>query len=137
VNRFVIAGATLFLAAAAPPASVWDGIYTEVQASLGESGYRKNCASCHGEKLEGSGQTPALAGNEFVSTWDGMSVGDLFDQMKSTMPADRPGQLSPAENADILAYLLKFNSFPHGQSELAADSEQLKRIRFEANRPRK
>ena len=116
------------------PASVWDGIYTDAQASRGESVYRQNCASCHGEKLEGLGQTPALTGDEFVSTWNGMSVGDLFDQMQSTMPADRPGQLSGAQNADILAYLLKFSSFPTGQTELPADSDKLKRIRFEAKR---
>jgi S-disulfanyl-L-cysteine oxidoreductase SoxD len=120
-----------------PLESVWDGIYTDAQASNGGSAYRTNCASCHGEKLEGLGQTPPLAGNDFLSTWNGRTVGDLFDQMQATMPADRPGQLGKAENAKILSYILKFNRFPSGTADLLPDEAVLKEIRFESERPRK
>ena len=111
--------------------SVRDGVYTVAQAARGESGYQKNCASCHGDKLEGRGQAPALAGDEFASAWKGMTLGDLFEQMQTTMPADRPGQLSKAQNADILAYLLKFNGYPAGAKELPADAAALHKIRID------
>ena len=94
------------------PPSVWDGIYTDGQAARGEATYREACLSCHGEKLEGRGQTPPLAGSDFTSNWDGMSVGDLFEKMQVSMPADRPGQLARDKTAGILAYILKVNKFP-------------------------
>lgn len=39
------------------PASVWDGAYTQDQAERGEALYRQQCATCHGDTLEGDGQT--------------------------------------------------------------------------------
>jgi mono/diheme cytochrome c family protein len=138
VSRILAIAAALAFGAWAQeksPASVWDGIYTDAQASRGQAGYGKNCASCHGEKLEGQGQAPPLAGADFLSNWNGMSVGDLFDQIQATMPADRPGQLSKPDNADILAYILKMNHFPTGPKELPADPEALKKIRVEAAKP--
>jgi mono/diheme cytochrome c family protein len=117
------------------PVSVWDGIYTNEQAGKGETAYGANCASCHGEKLQGRGPTPPLAGTDFTSNWTGMTVGDLFEKIQSSMPADRPGQLTKEQNAAILAYMLKFNKVPAGESELVPDVEALRRIRFEAGKP--
>ena len=70
-------------------------------AARGEAAYRETCASCHGEKLQGTGQSPPLTGKDFISNWNGMTVGDLFEKMQDSMPADRPGQLSGTENAGI------------------------------------
>lgn len=84
-----------------PSASVWDGVYTGQQAARGEAAYREACMSCHGEKLEGRGQTPPLVGSDFTSNWNGMSVGDLFEKIQVSMPADRPGQLTKDQNAGI------------------------------------
>ena len=78
---------------ATPAKSVWDGIYTDDQASRGEPAYRENCASCHGTRMEGRGQTPPLAGSDFLANWNGMTVGDLLEKMRISMPADRPGRL--------------------------------------------
>ena len=113
-------------------ASVRDGIYTEDQAKRGDRDYRKECGSCHGADLEGKGQAPPLQGAEFTSNWNGMSVGDLFDKIQSSMPGDRPGQLSAEENAGILAYILQRNQFPSGKQELPGDADALRKIRFEA-----
>jgi len=60
-------------------ASVWDGVYSSAQATRGEKAYRENCASCHGVNLEGSGQMPPLSGSDFTTNWNGMTLGDLFD----------------------------------------------------------
>jgi len=115
--------------------SVWQGIYTDAQASRGQSAYGQNCAVCHGATLGGTGEPPPLAGPEFIAIWNGLSVGELFDRIRSTMPLDRPGALSRETYADILSYVLKSNSYPAGASELSTRSEVLATIRMEANRP--
>jgi mono/diheme cytochrome c family protein len=115
-------------------ASVWDGVYTAAQAEKGKAAYGKECASCHGQTLGGSGTAPPLAGADFKNNWNGESVDDLFEKIQATMPGDRPGQLSREENADILAYLLSANGFPAGEKVLASDAAALGKIRFEAVR---
>jgi len=82
--------------------------------------------------MQGKGQTPPLEGMDFLSNWTGMTVGDLFDKIQTSMPADRPGQVSRPDNAAILAYLLKSNKFPAGERELGTDSEALGRIHIDA-----
>ncbi len=119
-----------------PSASVWDGVYTPEQADRGKSLYGKQCASCHGATLDGSGTAPPLAGADFKSNWNGQTVDDLFEKVQTSMPADQPGRLSREQNADILAFLLKSNDFPGGPKELPADATALQKIRFEAVRPK-
>ena len=106
-------------------ASVWDGVYTEQQASRGQTLYSQECASCHGAALDGSGQAPPLAGADFKGNWNGQSVDDLFEKVKTSMPADQPGKLSREQNADILAFLLGFNGFPAGPKDLPGDAATL------------
>ena len=107
-----------------------DGIYSEPQAARGEKIYAASCASCHGDDLSGGGQTPALAGKEFNVDWTDLTLGDLFDRTHGTMPADKPGTLTPAQTADVIAYLLKKGNFPAGAAELPADTAALKAITF-------
>ncbi len=78
---------------------------------------------------------PALAGKDFSKEWNGQSVGDLFDRLSTSMPADRPGKLSKEVDADILAFMLKSNGFPAGQTELKPSMEDLKLIRWMSERP--
>ena len=113
-------------------ASVWDGIYSVEQARKGETLYRQECASCHGEKLEGRGQAPPLTGSDFTMDWNGMTMDDLFEKMQTSMPADKPGQLSREQNAALLAFILNANQFPVGAAELPTNGERLRQIRFEA-----
>jgi quinoprotein glucose dehydrogenase len=115
--------------------SVWDGVYTVEQAGRGQGLYFSACASCHGTALSGGESAPPLAGGDFLSNWNGLTVGDLFERIRTTMPADRPGRLSREQNADILAFLLSMNQFPAGQAELERQTEALKQIRLEATRP--
>ncbi len=122
---------TLGLAAAQSPVSVWDGVYSVQQAERGAALYQTACASCHGDKLQGKGQTPALTGSDFVMDWSGMTVGDLFDKMQTSMPADKPASLSREQNASLVAYLLSVNKFPSGRTELSSDPDRLRLIRFE------
>ena len=108
--------------------TVWDGSYTEAQAARGREGYLKECGSCHSENLQGGDEAPGLAGAGFLSQWVDLSVGDLLERTRMTMPQDRPGQLSRASYADIISFIFKANGFPAGKVELPTDSGALKAI---------
>ncbi|HEY6346456.1 MAG TPA: cytochrome c [Bryobacteraceae bacterium] len=111
--------------------SVWDGVYTTEQATRGSALYSSRCASCHGTVLTGGESAPPLAGGEFLSNWYGLTAGDLFDRIRISMPADRPGSLKRDEVADILAFVLSMNQFPAGKTDLERETEALKQIRIE------
>lgn len=115
--------------------SVWDGVYTEEQAKRGEPLYHKECAPCHGDSLSGGESAPPLTGGAFLSNWNGLTLGDLFERIRKTMPQNAPGKLSRQQNADILAFALSANKFPAGKTELSRQPEFLKEIRFEAMKP--
>lgn len=121
--------------ARAQTASIWDGVYTEAQAARGNAGFAGHCANCHGADLGGTGEAPALSGPHFLSDFDGLSLGDLFDRIRTTMPQDNPGSLTREDYADILAFLLKANALPSGAKELDRRSEYLKAIGFSAVKP--
>jgi S-disulfanyl-L-cysteine oxidoreductase SoxD len=112
--------------------SVWDGVYTSEQAQRGAALYASNCASCHGTALGGGESAPPLTGGEFSSNWNGLTVGDLFERIRISMPADRPGKLTREQDADILTYMFSVSEFPPGKTELEHQTEVLKQIRIEA-----
>jgi quinoprotein glucose dehydrogenase len=143
---FLLAAAFCTLEAQAP-ASVWDGAYTQPQAQRGEAQYKQQCAACHGDALEGDGQTergrqlmralPPLSGDVFKGNWNGRPLSDLFDKVSKTMPRDDPRKISRTESADIIAYMLKFNGFPAGKAELPSDPSLLTDTLFESVKPKK
>lgn len=119
---------------AAAATSVWDGVYTTEQATRGEAVYQTECSSCHGGDLAGDGFAPALAGAEFANTWNGTSLGDLFERMRISMPPSGPSSVKASDKADILAFVLKNGRFPEGKTELPSQAEALKAIQFQANK---
>ena len=92
--------------------TVWDGVYTEAQASRGKAQYEASCRSCH--------RDGPRRDEEFMRDWSGSDLESLFKQIKSSMPAGAPSSLSDAAYADIVAYVLQANAFPAGSTELAA-----------------
>ena len=108
------------------------GVYTEAQATRGQAQFATDCAPCHGSTAQGNGEAPALTGAEFTADWIGLTMGDLFDRIRTTMPQDQPGKLSRDQYADISAFLLKINGYPAGQKDLDKRSEYLKAIGFVA-----
>ena len=113
--------------------SVADGVYSEVQAKRGATLYAEQCASCHGEKLEGIADLfPALTGDPFVKNWQGKSVGELFEKIGMTMPALDPGSLKPEQDADLVAYLLSASKYPAGTTDLETAVDPLKQINIDA-----
>jgi len=79
--------------------------------------------------------TPPLVGGGFTSNWNDLTVGDLFERIRLTMPLDSPGKLSRQQNVDVIAYILKSNAWPSGATELALDVGVLRQIRVASNRP--
>jgi S-disulfanyl-L-cysteine oxidoreductase SoxD len=112
----------------------WDGVYTEAQATRGEKIWGEKCAKCHGPDLTG-GDAPSLIGSEFSANWDDLSIGDLADRLRISMPQDNPQSLSREETAELVATILKGNRMPAGQAELPAQAENLKMIKYKAKKP--
>jgi mono/diheme cytochrome c family protein len=129
----VAIAAGLSLTAAQTQKTTWDKIYTAEQAARGEKLYADNCASCHGDTLGGVEMAPPLAGDVFNSNWEGVPLSDLLERMRISMPANNPGSLSRAQNADILAHMLKFGNFPAGDAPL--DAATLSQIKFVTYKP--
>ena len=132
----ILAAAERGQAAAQATRSVLDGVYTEEQAKRGKVLYSDFCALCHGDPPTGTAMAPGLAGDEFLATYNGMTVADLFSKVSKTMPADDPGKLKPQETADVVAYMLSANKWPASGKELPADPATLKEIRILAKRSR-
>lgn len=115
--------------------TVWDGAYTKEQADRGKAAYADRCQRCHGGDLSGGDETPALTGDAFLANWNTLSVNDLFERVRVSMPADKPGTLSRQANSDILAYIFSANKFPAGSAELATQAEILKQVQILATKP--
>jgi cytochrome c553 len=113
----------------------WDGIYTTEQAQRAEAVYTKLCATCHGAALEGGEMAPPLAGSDFAQNWDTLSMFELVERMRTTMPQENPGSLSRQQNADLLAYMLMKDKVPAGTTELPGNADTLNGIKYRAQRP--
>lgn len=99
------------------------GVYTTAQAERGEQTYSNNCLGCH--------TTSSYTAASFRAAWNGRPIWELFSFISDTMPEDFPGALSPKEYAQVIAYVLKLNRVPAGQTELPPDPEALKKIKID------
>jgi S-disulfanyl-L-cysteine oxidoreductase SoxD len=107
---------------------IWDGVYSIDQASRGETVYSETCVSCHGQDLGGNSNSPGLVGMGFMFLWEGRTLGEFFEKIRSDMPTDRPGQLTQQNYLDVLAYILLKNAFPSRTEELSANLNILNEI---------
>jgi mono/diheme cytochrome c family protein len=125
--------ASVQLSAAQTGKTQRSGIFTEAQAKRGETVYRQNCASCHGHTLSGAEGGPALVGPDFDSEWNGLTIKDLFDRIRISMPQSAPGSLSNTQYMDVIAFLLKIGKAPAGEMELT-DITGFSDIRYEVEK---
>ena len=130
------AGASVAAQNPPPRQSVWDGVYTEAQASRGERQYGRSCEQCHGVDMSGDQveEVPSLVLDSFMTDWTGRTVRELFDTVSRSMPKDKPGSLGTGAYIDVVAYLLQANKFPAGPRELSRAPEQLEPIVIERAR---
>ena len=91
------------------------GVYTTAQAVRGAKTFETNCTGCHREP---GGTAPILAGDRFTKTFGDATLQTVFTTVKTTMPRNAPGTLTDAEYTDIVAHLLRINSYADGMSEL-------------------
>ena len=134
VGVMAVAAGT-FVASAAQDKSQWDGVYTEAQAKRGEPMYQQFCSSCHGADMAGGEMAPGLNGGEFASNWNDLSLGQLFERIRTSMPQNNPGSLSRQQDADILSFILYKSTAPSGASELPTQTEMLNMIKYVGMKP--
>lgn len=108
-------------------ASVLDGVFTEEQATKGETVFVETCADCH--------YTEDFTDDLFLRAWVGLPIRSLFRRMRQTMPEDAPGMLTAEEYAQVTAYILQLNEYPTGSTPLPGDPEALRGILFEKKPP--
>jgi cytochrome c len=89
------------------------------EVSEGAALYATNCSGCHGATGKGTAVVPAVVGENALPLAPGpksqvrktefRTAKDVFDFIRTTMPANKPGSLSDNTYYAILAYDLKLN----------------------------
>src|SRR3984885_7961362 len=74
-----------------PRRTVWDGVYTEAQATRGTMGFGQRCSGGHA--LASVGKAP-LVGEPFWKSFAQKTVGDLLEFVSANMPNGSPRSLS-------------------------------------------
>lgn len=115
--------------------TTWDSIFTPEQAGRGETTYRQLCARCHMDNLAGADEAVELTGSAFLGAWNGQTLADLHERIRTSMPTDTPGVYSREEVTDVIAHVLRFNGFPAGNTPLTHENDALSGIRFVSARP--
>ncbi len=109
---------------------IWKGVFTAAQADRGKDLFASFCSPCHGANLAGTPTGgPQLAGDKFRTSWDAAPINDLYQKIITTMPRKAPN-LTPAQAADIVSFILKSNGYPSGQEELAPKPESLTSVQM-------
>jgi len=99
------------------------GVYTQAQADKGEEMYYGVCVACHPKGY--------YTGDNFKKNWSGRPLSDLYDWVKTKMPKNEPGSLTPAQSVQVMAYILQENKMPAGKVAMPTDRAILKGIRIQ------
>jgi mono/diheme cytochrome c family protein len=111
----------------APTKTIWDGVFTDQQASRGGKTYRQTCGHCHRDDLKGA-DGPALTGPTFLSSWNNETLTELVLKIGTTMPLNAPASLTAQDVVDIVAFVIQTNGGRPGESELPNDGDVLDNI---------
>ena len=95
--------------------TVWDGVYTDAQATRATGVFGASCAGCH--TLTPEGNRP-LVGERFWQRNTQKSVSELLTFVSKNMPNGNGGSLAPESYNDLIALILKSNGLPTGATEL-------------------
>jgi mono/diheme cytochrome c family protein len=117
----LVVAAVMTPAAAAQSKTVWDGVYTQQQASRGAASFATSCARCHSVEPNEAERRP-LAGKAFWQSFRESTVDSLLDYVSKSMPNGAGGTLSAATYEDLVAYILSRNDLPAGAAELTKSS---------------
>lgn len=97
-------------------------VYSDSQATAGQTVWTKTCAECH--------ETKDVTGGDFRTKWAGQPVFTLFEQIRTTMPDGNPGSLPKEDYAAAMAYILKLNGLTAGAAPFVADSVALAGVKL-------
>jgi len=111
-----------------PQTTIWNGVYTDSQAKMGQRVYQQVCAECHLDDLSGAERATILIGEQFLSRWNDLSLSDMVNTIRDTMPPGAVGSLSDQETVNLTAYLLHKNKVHSGDTELSTNREELLNI---------
>ena len=103
----------------APAQTTLDGVYSPAQATRGDGTFSSLCTGCH--------TASSFEGGSFL-VWADTPLSELYTYLVETMPEDAPGSLTPAQYADVVAFLLKTNDMPAGKEDLKPDTAALGKI---------
>lgn len=117
---FLLAGITALLTAQSAPS-----VFTAAQADSGRAAYAAQCATCHGDRLEGQFEAPPLAGGAFQAVWRDRRIAELVQYIATRMPPGHAGSLDAATSTAITAFLLQANGGAAGPLALSGVSDRL------------
>jgi len=128
-SLFLVLGWSLTHAQPAGTRSTASGVFTAAQAKNGEQAFQAKCASCHGPDLHSTDpEAPDLTEGAFRFGWQGKTIANRFEQIRSTMPYGNSRSLDDQTYVDIVAYILAFNGIPSGSQKLEPDVPALEKI---------
>lgn len=102
-------------------------LYTAAQADEGAKVWTATCSSCH--------ETKDVTSADFRTKWVGRTLFELYEQIRTTMPDDGPGTLTPEQYLHSVVYILKLNGLPAGETPLVSDSATMSTLKFELPAP--
>ena len=89
------------------------------ETTEGSALYVANCAGCHGPTGRGTSEVPAVVGDDALPQNPGPkskvrhtqfnTAQDIFEFVRTTMPASKPGSLSDDSYYAIVTFALKLN----------------------------
>jgi cytochrome c553 len=128
-SLLLLLGTTIAQAQQSGAKSTASGVFTAEQAKSGERAFQAKCATCHGADLHSTdAEAPDLTEGAFKFGWDGKTVANRFEQIRSTMPFGNARGLDDQTYIDIVAYILQFNGIPAGNQKLEPDVRSLEQI---------
>ena len=117
--RLAVSGLCVVLLPVTALGQLTEASYTVGQAEAGRGAYEQSCAGCHMSNLSGAFEAPELAGPNFEGAWAALSVDELLDLVRSTMPPGAGGSLPDATYTNVVAYILQANGVAAGTMALA------------------
>ena len=108
------------------------GVYTAAQAERGQQIYLNRCARCHAlGNSGGGGGAPGFGSENFTADFEGDTLFAIENRINTSMPRDQPGTTNRVQATDLVAFILSVTHVPPGRTELPADGNVLRLIRFD------
>jgi alcohol dehydrogenase (cytochrome c) len=113
-----------FMGGGAPPP------FTEQQVGEGRNLYVMYCAACHAGDMTGGPSGKPLKGRVFSGTWSSRNMQDMFKYLSEKMPPGRTGELTPANYASLIAFMMSENGLKAGATPFPTDLAAMRRMRM-------